>query len=419
MGIDRRNFILASTKQVGVKKHQWLSARIPEFQFKCMNFLCRLNTLHISYPSLARHTTDMDKSIPDIPSSALESLNDSFELLGLVGLKDCLSSTSAFLLACNELLTELRKFDDKVLAVKVETINEVYSIISHRSPYFNVDSDKIEYKIISYLVSEVQAEQLYHIHQQKVVKNLPANEEFSHGMPMDVDISTSDNSYRGKIMFLLEKIINELKIDVSNANNEHEMISSIIDYIQLLPVSYDSNNSIMPIFDANNLNLTSESYSLLHKINESFYQDFGLRRKMLLKRLEVTVKSFLWSENVEKKEDEVLSIINDQLQYLNEFNNKHTIEEALHAPLSLPFEHSKRVSALNINDQQKLSSGNKIKSKSIVKQIIIGKVPDRGGRVNEMRPKHTEGGGNKYNKQYNNNNNQSKKEGNKKRKSDS
>ena len=44
------------------------------------------------------------------------------------------------------------------------------------------------------------------------------------------------------------------------------------------------------------------------------------------------------------------------------------------APVTLLYEHSKRVT-------------DSVGSKSLVKTVIIGHVPDRGGRTNEMRPK--------------------------------
>lgn len=51
------------------------------------------------------------------------------------------------------------------------------------------------------------------------------------------------------------------------------------------------------------------------------------------------------------------------------------MEDVINAPCSLIFESSKKVTE---------SKGNK---KSLVKTVIIGSVPDRGGRANEMRPK--------------------------------
>ena len=49
-------------------------------------------------------------------------------------------------------------------------------------------------------------------------------------------------------------------------------------------------------------------------------------------------------------------------------------EDAFGAPVSLMYEHMKKV-----NDRGSIGD-------NIVKKIIIGKVPDRGGRAHEMRP---------------------------------
>ena len=50
------------------------------------------------------------------------------------------------------------------------------------------------------------------------------------------------------------------------------------------------------------------------------------------------------------------------------------MDDALAAPVSLVHEHSKRVT-------EKSSQRN-----SLVKKVLIGKVPDRGGRAGDMRP---------------------------------
>lgn len=47
-------------------------------------------------------------------------------------------------------------------------------------------------------------------------------------------------------------------------------------------------------------------------------KDFTLRRRMLIKRLDVTIRSFLWGERAAGKEDEIVGVINEQRRYLTE-----------------------------------------------------------------------------------------------------
>jgi hypothetical protein len=61
----------------------------------------------------------------------------------------------------------------------------------------------------------------------------------------------------------------------------------------------------------------------------------------------------------------------------------------MNSPSLILYEHSKKIK----------SSGGK---KSLVKNFIIGKVPDRGGRLNEMRPNYSESGFSKAGSKFHN-----------------
>ena len=106
---------------------------------------------------------------------------------------------------------------------------------------------------------------------------------------------------------------------------------------------------------------------------------------MLLKRLEVTLNSFLGDDKNEKlnqkaeSRDQVRQAIENQRKYLEHDPTRYTIEDALQAPISLVLEQA-----------QKVIGEVKTGDRSLVKKVIIGYVPDRGGRVNEIRHKRIE-----------------------------
>lgn len=133
---------------------------------------------------------------------------------------------------------------------------------------------------------------------------------------------------------------------------------------------------------------------------------------MLLKRLEVTLDSFLGDSNEIKhyktgKTSETLrQAIDEQLHFLQQTPLHFQIEDALQAPMSLLWEHSKKVSGD--------ARGN---HNSIVKRVLVGAVPDRGGRVNELRNKRVfeEPKGKYGGSQHNNNNNRKFQNNNNKR----
>jgi hypothetical protein len=63
-------------------------------------------------------------------------------------------------------------------------------------------------------------------------------------------------------------------------------------------------------------------------------KDFTIRRRMVLTRLHVTIRSFLWGEKAAGKEDEILTAIETQRRYLSDRPIIYTVR--LRATVSLP-----------------------------------------------------------------------------------
>lgn len=220
---------------------------------------------------------------------------------------------------------------------------------------------------------------------------------------------------RGKVLFQLEKICSDIRISDEYNNegvDEKVIIDTIISKVtSIIKTSTSSQVRLIsqsPSCGLATQKLTPSQEELIKKIESSFVDDFKVRRCMLLKRLDVTIQSFLWGDKVAGKESEITAAIDAQRRYLQENATKYSLSDALSAPLSLLHEHSKKITE---------TSG---KKKSLVKTIIIGSVPDRGGRANEMRPKsvnmnpnyskgNNNNSNNKGNTNYNNRNDRSKK----------
>ena len=87
------------------------------------------------------------------------------------------------------------------------------------------------------------------------------------------------------------------------------------------------------------------------------------------------MQSFAWSDKIQgTQEEELNAAIQSQREYLSEFPHAYELQDVLSADPSL------------LNDIVTKTADNK-RNKSLVKTIIIGDVPDRGGRVDEARPK--------------------------------
>jgi len=120
-----------------------------------------------------------------------------------------------------------------------------------------------------------------------------------------------------------------------------------------------------------NATLTDNQWKVLKNINDNLNSDFKSRREMLLKRLDVTVQSFKWADRLKTKNDEISKVFLPQRNELNIYSN---IE--LHDLLA---------AREDLCQQEKTCSTRTMISTKLHK-ILIGQVPDRGGRTSELEP---------------------------------
>lgn len=111
--------------------------------------------------------------------------------------------------------------------------------------------------------------------------------------------------------------------------------------------------------------LTAEQWAKLDEIIASLNCEYEVRREMLLKRIDVTVQSFMWSKLLT---NEILKVFTPKRGKLQS-----------KCPVSIAKLLSSRQSLLN---HQKTSSGREREvTKCEVNKVLIGSVPDRGGRA--------------------------------------
>ena len=122
--------------------------------------------------------------------------------------------------------------------------------------------------------------------------------------------------------------------------------------------------------------LNDEQWHKLSKIQSTLEDEYNLRRKMLMTRLDVTIQSFKWSDKIKGKEKDINERYSNKNQVLEklQFGGARTDIVALLAARSL------------LAIIEKTSSANVRKNtKSKLQRHIIGKVPDRGGRTLEQQ----------------------------------
>ncbi|XP_076276962.1 protein FAM98A [Lasioglossum baleicum] len=118
---------------------------------------------------------------------------------------------------------------------------------------------------------------------------------------------------------------------------------------------------------------TEKEWNDLQHIQQELHDEYRLRRDMLLKRLDVTVQSFLWSDRIKSQEAELNKRYEDTRKFLSAEPDV-TFADLL-------------ASRDDIALMEKTSSASVRKNtKSNINSLIIGAVPDRGGRPYEQEP---------------------------------
>ncbi|XP_037544019.1 protein FAM98A [Nematolebias whitei] len=111
----------------------------------------------------------------------------------------------------------------------------------------------------------------------------------------------------------------------------------------------------------------------IEAINQALVNEYDVRRKMLLKRLDVTVQSFGWSDRA-KTQAEKLAKVYQPLR--SALNTKSQISVACLLAVRQDFSKILRTSSGKIRE----------KTACAINKVLMGRVPDRGGRPCEIEP---------------------------------
>ncbi|XP_006638896.1 protein FAM98A [Lepisosteus oculatus] len=108
-------------------------------------------------------------------------------------------------------------------------------------------------------------------------------------------------------------------------------------------------------------------------INQALANEYEVRRKMLLKRLDVTVQSFGWSERAKAHTEKLAKVYQPK-------------RAALAAKSTVSVAHL-FAAREDLSKILRTSSGNiRERTACAINKVLMGRVPDRGGRPNEIEP---------------------------------
>ncbi|XP_065837410.1 protein FAM98B-like [Oscarella lobularis] len=209
------------------------------------------------------------------------------------------------------------------------------------------------WKLIDFLVSEVSAARILTIHQprtvirkQRSVDSNPAGESFQRILQC-LDLSPPPASVPMPTIFsTLETKIKKLLEDLPRDHISPPLIVSPLQRHQL---------------------------EALNEMNKKMEDEYYIRRQMLLKRADVTIQSLKWSDKTKGKEEALEDVFKNQ---------RLPLKDRSHVSLAQVL--AARQDLLNVVK----TSNDAVRShtQTPINKVLIGRVPDRGGRPNETRP---------------------------------
>uniref|UniRef100_A0A6P7FR81 Protein FAM98B isoform X1 n=1 Tax=Diabrotica virgifera virgifera TaxID=50390 RepID=A0A6P7FR81_DIAVI len=119
--------------------------------------------------------------------------------------------------------------------------------------------------------------------------------------------------------------------------------------------------------------LSNKQWEVLNGVQEDLHAEYKIRREMLLTRLDVTIQSFQWSDRTKGKDDVFEKLYHDRRKLLK-VEPDVDLADLLAARTDIAIIEKTSSSSVRRNTRSSLN------------RVIIGQVPDRGGRTSEIAP---------------------------------
>jgi protein FAM98B len=178
------------------------------------------------------------------------------------------------------------------------------------------------------------------------------------------------SKYPSKVIGNRQRLINACKtLDIPFVEDPATCLSNILKKVDELranlPVDYEGKR----IWTTP---LSAEETKMANDINAAFQDEYKARREMMLKRLDVTLQTLLWSEKAKLHYDEMMDIIEKHKpDVLDPGAPFHTLLDVFAAQDDLL--------AVQKTSHHSSVAGNKLSG------ILVTDVVDRGGRLGEKR----------------------------------
>lgn len=332
--LDVLNDLEDSVSSTNVKDNDKRRNLLNEDKFGCLGYVGGMKTDEEIMRAIELGTKSLEYSqLVEWLSKELQAIN---KMESCINALTDIEDASSFLLEVSSFLKEL----------KCPYKSLMNGPISQR--LLDVESRRT---FLDYLCTELLAARL-----------LYSKTEVRNTMEIQMDASSTALSLQNALKTL------NIEIDTANCNDSEAYL-------------VEMENKIRQILDSKSVDvspailserLSDQQWESLQALYEDFLDEYTVRRKLLLTRLEVTVQSFKWGEGNRGKETKLINA------YLPQ--RKHLKDEP---SIKLSDVIAARENLLTL---EKTSSANVIKNtKSSVNRVLIPAVPSRGGHPKEHR----------------------------------
>lgn len=186
-------------------------------------------------------------------------------------------------------------------------------------------------------------------------------------IPGSLDTNGANGSTSGSIFHELDLVRQGLGMVAPPANITNQMYFSSLEKklgaaLKQIPADVLSR----PIFSKQ---LGPAHWEKIEAINEALVAEYSTRRSMLLKRLDVTIASFGWSDRAKSKFEEIAQVYQKQRHRLS---SESTVSIA------------HLIAAREDLSQMSKTVSGETRHACAINRVRMGRVPDRGGRTNEI-----------------------------------
>ena len=184
-------------------------------------------------------------------------------------------------------------------------------------------------------------------------------------------IGGTSKNFRQNLIRMID-LLSSSSSSPATKSTRKEMPTNIIDLIKCLnaevaQVKQKPANKGDYLVDKTSM--SDQEMTSVREIMKDMNADFSMRKKTALQRLDLTLQSFMWSPNAEGKEEEIIAVLRPLVAQLHSTSFNVTENQLF----------TETLTSINVPSRKRRGAA--------VRAVVVGNVPDRGGRVEDVKPR--------------------------------